>query len=60
MLPPKKNGDAYLCSAWVNIAVNILIRNIARADFVIKKGGNDVNTGHLYAQGIGVYSENNA
>ena len=24
--------DPYLCNAWVNIAVNILIRNIARAD----------------------------
>ncbi|MDR2785652.1 MAG: hypothetical protein LBB83_07035 [Treponema sp.] len=32
-------GDNYLYNAWVNIAVNILIRNIARADFIIKKGG---------------------
>jgi HK97 family phage portal protein len=32
----------------VNIAVSILIRNIARADFVIKKAGNDVKTGSLY------------
>jgi hypothetical protein len=38
-------GDNYLYNAWVNIAVNILIRNIARADFVIKKGGNDVTSG---------------
>jgi HK97 family phage portal protein len=41
-------GDSYLYNAWVNIAVNILIRNIARADFVIKKGGNDLKTGPLY------------
>jgi hypothetical protein len=41
-------GDSYLFNAWVNIAVNILIRNIARADFAIKKGGNDVRTGSLY------------
>jgi HK97 family phage portal protein len=32
----------------VNIAVNILIRNIARADFTIKKGGDDVISGPLY------------
>jgi hypothetical protein len=31
-------GDSYLYNAWVHIAVNILIRNIARADFTIKKG----------------------
>ena len=41
-------GDGYSYNAWVNIAVNILIRNIARADFVIKKEGNDVKTGPLY------------
>jgi phage portal protein BeeE len=41
-------GDSYLYNAWVNIAVNILTRNIARADFTIKKGGNDVKTGSLY------------
>jgi HK97 family phage portal protein len=43
-----RSGDSYLYNAWVNIAVNILIRNIARADFVIKKGGNGVSTGPLY------------
>jgi HK97 family phage portal protein len=41
-------GDAYLLNAWVNIAVNILIRNIARADFVLKRGGDDVTSGPLY------------
>jgi HK97 family phage portal protein len=41
-------GDNYLYNAWVHIAVNILIRNIARADFTIKKGGNDVTSGPLY------------
>jgi HK97 family phage portal protein len=43
-----RRGDSYLYNAWVHIAVNILIRNIARADFVIKKGGNDVTSGPLY------------
>jgi HK97 family phage portal protein len=43
-----QTGDSYLYNAWVHIAVNILIRNIARADFTIKKGGNDVISGPLY------------
>jgi phage portal protein BeeE len=43
-----RSGDSYLYNAWVNIAVNILIRNIARAGFVIKKGGNEVTGGPLY------------
>jgi hypothetical protein len=41
-------GDSYLLNAWVNIAVNILIRNIARADFVIKRDGEDVTNGSLF------------
>jgi HK97 family phage portal protein len=41
-------GDHYLYNAWVHIAVNILIRNIARADFSIKRGGNEVTSGPLY------------
>jgi HK97 family phage portal protein len=41
-------ADAYRYNAWVNIAVGILIRNIARAGFVIKKGGNEVTSGALY------------
>ncbi|GHU67480.1 hypothetical protein FACS189447_09700 [Spirochaetia bacterium] len=41
-------GDGYLYNAWVNIAIDILIRNIARADFVVRKGGNDVTVGPLY------------
>jgi len=41
-------GDNYLLHAWVNIAVNILIRNIARADFIIKRDGNDVEGGKIY------------
>ena len=41
-------GDTYLLHAWVNIAVNILIRNIARADFTIKKEGEDILYGQLY------------
>jgi HK97 family phage portal protein len=41
-------GNAYLFNAWVSIAINILIRNIARADFTIKNGGNDVAYGPIY------------
>jgi HK97 family phage portal protein len=43
-----RSGDHYLYNAWVHIAVNVLSRNIARADFTIKKGGNDVTSGPLY------------
>jgi HK97 family phage portal protein len=43
-----KNLDPYLCHAWVNIAVNILTRNIARASFVIQRNGEDVKTGRLH------------
>jgi HK97 family phage portal protein len=41
--------DPYLCNAWVNIAVNILIRNVARADFVLEKEGVELKNGPLYA-----------
>jgi HK97 family phage portal protein len=41
-------GNAYLFNAWVSIAIGILIRNIARADFCIKKGGDDVTDGPIY------------
>jgi hypothetical protein len=45
-------GDGYLCGARVNIAVNILIRTIVRAGFVITRGGNDVTSGPEYAGGL--------
>ena len=41
-------NDYYLYNAWINIAINILIRNLARADFIIEKEGEEVNTGPLY------------
>jgi len=41
-------GDTYLLHAWVNIAVNILTRNIARADFCIKREGDDIECGSIY------------
>ena len=41
-------ADNYLGNAWVNIAVNILIRNIARADFVLECGGEELKKGPLY------------
>jgi HK97 family phage portal protein len=40
--------DAFLINSWVNIAINILIRNIARADYVVKLEGNDVKKGKIY------------
>ena len=43
-----KVGETYYQNAWVNIAINILIRNIARADFTIKLEGEDVNSGAIY------------
>ena len=41
-------NDLYLCNAWVNIAVNILIRNVARADFVLERDGVELKNGSLY------------
>ena len=41
-------ADSYLCNAWVNIAINILIRNLARADFVLECGGEELKKGPLY------------
>jgi HK97 family phage portal protein len=41
------NADAYMCNAWVNIAVNILIRNLARADFIIEREGQELKHGLL-------------
>jgi HK97 family phage portal protein len=41
-------NDIFLSNAWVNIAINILIRNVARADFVLEKDGVEVKSGPLY------------
>jgi phage portal protein BeeE len=40
--------DHYLINAWVSIAINILIRNLARADFVLERDGEEVKNGLLY------------
>jgi len=40
--------NSYFLNAWVNISISILIRNIARADFVIRKEGEDVTYGQIY------------
>jgi phage portal protein BeeE len=40
--------DSYLFNAWVNIAVGIVIRNIARADFVLVRNGERLRSGSLY------------
>ena len=42
-------NEPYLCNAWVNIAVNILIRNVARADFVLERGGVELKCGSLFS-----------
>jgi len=42
------NADNFLCNAWVNIAINILIRNLARADFIIEREGEEQKNGLLY------------
>ena len=44
----QQSENSYSLNAWVNIAVNILIRNIARADFTIKLDGEDVEYGQIY------------
>jgi HK97 family phage portal protein len=41
--------DKYQCNAWVNIAINILIRNLARADFVLERDGVELKNGSLYS-----------
>ncbi|MDR0908708.1 MAG: phage portal protein [Spirochaetaceae bacterium] len=41
-------GESFLTNAWVNIAVNLIVRNIARANFVLSKNGEVVNHGPLY------------
>jgi HK97 family phage portal protein len=41
-------GDSYKLNAWVNIAVNILIRNIARAEYAVELGGEAVERGALF------------
>jgi len=40
--------DYYLTNAWINIAINILIRNLARADFILERDGQEVKNGPLY------------
>jgi HK97 family phage portal protein len=41
-------NDIFQCNAWVNIAVNILIRNIARADFILEREGVELKSGSLF------------
>ena len=40
--------DYYLYNAWVNIAIHILIRNLARADFIIEKNAEELKNGLLF------------
>jgi hypothetical protein len=43
-----KRLDSYLFNAWVNIAVGIVTRNVARADFTLVRGGERLTAGSLY------------
>jgi HK97 family phage portal protein len=43
-----KTDDSYFLNAWVNIAVGILIRNIARANFILTRDGNGITAGPLF------------
>lgn len=42
-------NDNFLCNAWVNIAVSILIRNLARADFILERDGVELKSGQLFS-----------
>jgi len=44
----RRVSDPYLSHAWVNIAVGLLMRNIGRADFRIKRDGEFVTSGPVY------------
>jgi HK97 family phage portal protein len=48
ILNPLKPDNSYFLNAWVNIAVGILIRNIARAGFILIKNGNEITGGRLF------------
>ena len=43
----KTCSDPYLQHAWVSVCIDILTRNVARAEFEIKKNGNTVKDGAL-------------
>jgi HK97 family phage portal protein len=45
----KYANDPYLFNAWVNIAVGIVIRNVARARFALTLGGDAVTTGRVFS-----------
>lgn len=40
--------DYYLTHAWVNIAIGILMRNIGRTEYIIKKNGQTVTNGPVF------------
>jgi HK97 family phage portal protein len=42
-------NEPYLCNAWVGIAIDILVRNVARADFIIERAGVELKDGSLYS-----------
>ena len=41
--------DYYLTHAWVNIAIGILMRNIGRTEFVIKRNGERIQSGPVFS-----------
>jgi HK97 family phage portal protein len=44
----RDKAEGYLVNAWVNIAVGILIRNIARAGFMLTRDGEEVQSGPVH------------
>jgi hypothetical protein len=41
--------NSFLCNAWVNIAVNIMICIVARADFIIERDGVELESGSFFS-----------
>jgi HK97 family phage portal protein len=41
-------GEPYLLNSWVNIAVNTIARNIARATFILEQNGEELKSGLLF------------
>ncbi len=47
--PSETVSDPYRSHSWVNICINILIRNVGRAPFVISRSGEDLSSGAIFS-----------
>ncbi|MBF9018625.1 MULTISPECIES: phage portal protein [unclassified Oceanispirochaeta] len=47
--PSETVSDPYRSHSWVNICINILIRNVGRAPFLITRNGEEVTTGRIFS-----------